>query len=172
MFKLLLCAMLLFLSLWGSQGRAQTAAPSTGGPDAISQSWVSQGALTQQDHDRATGTIGSVRQTGKVSDADLDWLLSLLQRPTSNPVAVHLLVMAGLINLTSVSEDQSRKIQAAMAPFERSSDSTEQQLSTLVVKTIRQSTQTRSPWPAIIAVLILGGAAFLVYRRVISSRTS
>jgi membrane peptidoglycan carboxypeptidase len=164
---LLLLLVLLTLGLCGCQERSPASSSEIGDArtEATAQRWQDQGVLSKQDYSHALNILASIRQTGKVSDSDLDWLLSVLRQSTSDPRAVHLLVMADLLNLRSISDTQSQKVRTAIDPFQQSDDSTERDLSILVLKNLQDCVQGAS-YLWLLIIPIVGGLAFLARKRI------
>ncbi len=161
--------MFLLLSLSGCYSSSPVSSAGSKGENGeqVAQNWQRQGVISEQQHIRAMNTLKSIRQTGRVSDDDLNWLLALLTQPTSNPTAMHLLVMAELINISSPSDAQSQKIRNSMLPFEQSSDPTEQQLAILTINNLAEKTHTINPlWMWLFAVFILGGVIFMTHKQI------
>lgn len=165
---LTLSLVFVFLPLFGCDNAAQPSRPPMDNArvQQIAQGWQQQGVLSQQDYTRAVGILTAIQKTGRISDADLDWLLALLKQPTRDPVAVHLLVMSLIINLDAVTEAQSAKINSALEPFQESNVPVENKMAALALDNVRRNTQSAGfPWVIVLLVVVGAGGGAALYMR-------
>ncbi len=86
----------------------------------IGKDMQKSGVMTETNYVRLRAQIDGIRATGKISDSDLDWSLSLLKQ--SRNVLAHTRIMTGLSILRQASPSQKAKITEALTPYLSSSE--------------------------------------------------
>jgi hypothetical protein len=87
---------------------------------AIGEEFEESGITTQENYIRIRSISSALRASGKISDADLDWLLTVLQ--SSDQPLLHSRVLGVLTLLKQGSASQNQKIHRAIQPYLKSSN--------------------------------------------------
>jgi hypothetical protein len=86
----------------------------------IGADWQEQGLMSQQNYVRLRLVADGIRRTGSISDADLEWLLSLVDQSPS-PI-VHARVLGVFTILKAIPKNQKKQIRESIAPLLKSTD--------------------------------------------------
>lgn len=81
------------------------------------QIWQQENVMTQGDFIQMQNIRKGIHQTRMVSDEDVNWLLMLLQKPTSHPELVDPMVCGILARVANFTPPQQQKILPVVAPL-------------------------------------------------------
>lgn len=92
------------------------------------------GVMSETNYVRLRAQNDGIRSTGKISDSDLEWALSLLKQ--SKSALAHTRVMTGLSILRQASPSQKTKMTEALTPYLSSSDLLDQNAAKRLQRTL------------------------------------
>lgn len=89
---------------------------------AIADKNQKAGIMTSADYLHWEQVSNKVATTRRIDDADLDWAISMMQKPSTNPPEVHSLMMGLFLTLRTATPLQQNKIRDAVTPLLASTD--------------------------------------------------
>lgn len=82
----------------------------------IAAAWEEAGFLSQGDYAKLQGLTDIIQQGGTLADADLEWLVTLLESTTEAIVRSRVMVMLAAAQPTLFPQQYKERIDAAIAP--------------------------------------------------------
>lgn len=103
---------------------------------AIAQDDQQRGIMSSKDYLRWEQVGNQVSRTRSISDADLDWALSTINQPSTDPAAVHLQMIGLFVTCRTLTPEQRLKIRQAVTPLLSSSDKHDRKAAEIALRRI------------------------------------
>lgn len=102
----------------------------------IGQSNERRGVMSSEDYSRWEHMGDKDGMVAHISDDDLDWAISVMRKPSTNPTIVHMRVMGLFLTVQAFTDVQRQKIKTAVTPLLSSADTEDVKWAKAVLKRI------------------------------------
>ena len=95
-----------------------------------------QGHMAAADYLRWEAVGDKVSRQGRIEDEDLDWAISTMQKPSTNPSELHSTIISLFLAPRTLTPSQKQKIHDAVLPLLSSKDEDDRMLSRMAIRKV------------------------------------